>query len=56
MRPFDTSPEAWKIQIDILRRKGPLERLMMACRMSEDFQVWESGPLVAAEPMQPLPK
>jgi|GEM_PF-3085662 len=35
MRPSDTSPEAWQVQIEIMRRKGPLERLLMACRMSE---------------------
>jgi len=41
MRPSDTSPEAWKVQIQIMRRKGPLERLLMACRMSEDLHAWE---------------
>ena len=50
MRPSDTSPEAWKIQLDILRRKGPEERFLMACRMSEDVHGWEAGRFDAAEP------
>ncbi len=41
MRPSDTTPEAWKIQIEIMRRKGPAERFLMACRMSEDVHSWE---------------
>lgn len=50
MRPADTSPEAWKLQVEILRRKGPLERLLMACRMSEDLHGWERSSLGAGEP------
>ncbi|HXP90358.1 MAG TPA: hypothetical protein VN931_05450 [Fibrobacteria bacterium] len=41
MRPSDTSPEAWKVQIEIMRRKGPLERLRIACRMSDELHAWE---------------
>jgi len=41
MRPSDTTPEAWNVQIEILRRKGPVERLLMACRMSEGLHNWE---------------
>jgi len=41
MRPSDTSPEAWQVQIEIMRRKGPLERLLMACRMSDELHTWE---------------
>lgn len=49
MRPADTSPEAWKIQVEILRRKGPLERLLMACRMSEELHGWERASMEARE-------
>jgi hypothetical protein len=41
MRPSDTSPEAWQVQIEIMRRKGPLERLLMACYMSDELHAWE---------------
>lgn len=41
MRPDDTTPEAWKVQIEIMRRKGPEERLLIACRMSDDLHSWE---------------
>jgi len=37
MRPSDTTPEAWKVQVEIMCRKGPVERFLMACRMSEDL-------------------
>jgi hypothetical protein len=50
VRPSDTTPEAWKIQVEILRRKGPLERLLMACRMSEDMHAWERASMDAREP------
>lgn len=43
MKPGDTSSDAWAVQVGILRRKGPLERLLMACRMSDELQVWERG-------------
>ncbi len=49
MRPADTSPEAWKVQVEILRRKGPLERLLMACRMSDEMHGWERASLQARE-------
>jgi len=42
MRPSDTSPEAWQVQIEIMRRKGPLERLLVACRMSDEIRTWEA--------------
>lgn len=41
MRPGDTTPEAWKVQIEIMRRKGPEERFLIACRMSDDLYSWE---------------
>ncbi|GEM_PF-5072516 len=50
MRPSDTSPEAWKIQLDILRRKGPVARFFIACQMSDDLHAWERGKFAAAEP------
>jgi len=50
VKPSDTTEDAWKVQIEILRRKGPLERLLMACRMSDEVHAWERGPLVVAEP------
>lgn len=50
MKPADTTDDAWKVQIEILRRKGPLERLLMACRMSDEVHAWERGGLMAAEP------
>jgi hypothetical protein len=52
MRPSDTSPEAWQVQIEIMRRKGPLERLLMACRMSEDLRAWERAQFEASEPVR----
>lgn len=52
MRPSDTSPEAWKVQIQIMRRKGPLERLLMACRMSEDLHAWERAQIESSEPFR----
>jgi len=52
MRPSDTSPDAWKVQIQIMRRKGPLERLLMACRMSEDLHAWEQAHFEASEPLR----
>ncbi len=56
MRPSDTTPEAWRIQIEILRRKGPVERFLMACRMSEDLHAWERAQVRASEPRLPLAK
>ncbi len=50
MRPSDTTPEAWKVQVEILRRKGPEVRFLMACRMSEDLHAWERGHFEASEP------
>lgn len=50
MRPSDTTPEAWKVQIEIMRRKGPVERFLMACRMSEDLHAWERAHFEATEP------
>ncbi|MEK7392575.1 MAG: hypothetical protein AAB214_08400 [Fibrobacterota bacterium] len=56
MRPSDTTPEAWKVQVEIMRRKGPVERFLMACRMSEDLHAWERGQLDASEPRFPVAK
>ena len=53
MRPSDTTPEAWNVQIELLRRKGPVERLLMACRMSEDLHNWERAHFEASEPPRP---
>ena len=50
MHPSDTTPEAWKLQVEILRRKGPVERFLMACRMSEDLHNWERAQFEASEP------
>jgi len=50
VKPADTTEDAWKVQIEILRRKGPLERLLMACRISDEVHVWERSNLMAAEP------
>ncbi len=36
MRPFDTSPEAEKIQIEIFRRMEPRKRLESAALLSEN--------------------
>jgi hypothetical protein len=35
MTPFDTSPDAEKVQVDIFRRMGPEERLQSAAHLSE---------------------
>ncbi len=56
MRPSDTTAEAWKVQIEIMRRKGPEERFLMACRMSEDLHAWERAHLTASEPSLPVAK
>jgi hypothetical protein len=56
MRPSDTTPEAWKVQVEIMRRKGPEERFLMACRMSEDLHAWERGQLDASELSTPVEK
>ena len=50
MRPSDTTTEAWQVQIEILRRKGPVERLLMSCRMSEDLHAWERAHFEDSEP------
>jgi len=34
MRPADTSPEAWKILVDLIRRMPPEERLQRALGLS----------------------
>ena len=34
MRPLDTSPEAWKVQMDLIRRMSPGERLARALEYS----------------------
>jgi hypothetical protein len=36
MRPFDTSPEAEKVQIEIFRRMDPPKRLESAALLSEN--------------------
>ncbi len=35
MRPFDTSPEAEKVQIEVFRRMGPEKRLQSAALLSD---------------------
>jgi hypothetical protein len=34
MRPADTSPEAWKVQMDLMRRMPPAEKLQRAFEYS----------------------
>ena len=34
MRPRDTSPEAWEVQLRLLREMTAEERLLRACRLS----------------------
>ena len=34
LRPRDTSPEAWELQLQILRRMTPEERSARACELS----------------------
>ena len=56
MRPLDTSPDAWKAQIAILRRKGPQERLRMALRMSDEARAWQARLSLPTRPEgAPLP-
>ena len=35
MRPADTSPEAWRVLMDLIRRLSPEERLQRAMDLSE---------------------
>lgn len=35
MRPRDTSPEAWKVQMDLIRRMSPEERLERCFELSD---------------------
>lgn len=35
MRPEDTSPEAWKFQMDLIRNMSPSERLRRTFELSE---------------------
>jgi hypothetical protein len=35
MRPADTSPEAWKVYLDLLRRATPEEKLQRAIELSQ---------------------
>jgi hypothetical protein len=35
MRPADTTPEAWKFQMDLIRRMPPAERLRRSLELSE---------------------
>jgi hypothetical protein len=40
MRPRDTSPEAWKVQMDLIRKMSPeerLERCFELCEFAEAF-------------------
>jgi hypothetical protein len=44
MRPADTSPEAWKVFIDLQRRMSPSEKLQQAFEWSDIIrQFAESG-------------
>ncbi|HJN72843.1 MAG TPA: hypothetical protein QGF58_02815 [Myxococcota bacterium] len=36
MRPRDTSEEAWAVQVALLRRAGPSERLRLTLQMCDD--------------------
>jgi hypothetical protein len=35
MRPLDTSPEAWKVYLDIHRRMSPAEKIRQAMSMTK---------------------
>ncbi len=42
--PADTTPEAFQVELEILRRLSPDRRLEMACRMTDSLrQVVEAG-------------
>ena len=38
MRPSDTSPEAWEVYLDLVRKMKPEERLRRALELSEDVR------------------
>jgi len=39
MRPRDTSPEAWKVLIGLIRQMSPEERLRRALELTENLRV-----------------
>jgi hypothetical protein len=38
MRPADTSPEAWAVYLDLVRKMTPAERLRRSLELSEDVR------------------
>jgi hypothetical protein len=36
--PADTTPEAWRVQVEIYRRMSPARRLELACQMSDTLR------------------
>jgi hypothetical protein len=50
MRPADTSPEAWKVLLDLVRRMPPEERLQRALQLSATVLQFGEAGLRAAYP------
>jgi len=45
MRPADTSPEAWQVQTELLRKMSPGERMQLAFEWSEIVRQFAEGGL-----------
>ncbi len=50
MRPADTTPEAWRVFLDIQRRMSPSEKLMRAIELSSLAQEFAKAGLRQAYP------
>lgn len=50
MRPADTSPEAWKVLLDLVRRISPAERLQRTFELSEGIRLASEAGLRQAYP------
>jgi hypothetical protein len=36
--PADTTPEAWRVQVEVYRRMSPSRRLELACQMTDSLR------------------
>jgi hypothetical protein len=50
MRPADTSPEAWKIELELLRKMPPAERFKRALELSEIIKQFAAAGIRRAHP------
>jgi hypothetical protein len=48
--PADTTPEAWRVQLEIYRRMSPSKRLELALRMSDSMRAVVASGVRARHP------